>query len=51
MKLKYMIYMSTALLTTGCNDAFLERAPQSLNDQTSGLPRMTSKRMPTVFTA
>lgn len=26
--------MSTALLTTGCNDAFLERAPQSLNDQT-----------------
>lgn len=34
MKLKYMIYMSTALLTTGCNDAFLERAPQSLNDQT-----------------
>lgn len=34
MKLKYMIYMSTALLTTGCNDAFLERVPQSLNDQT-----------------
>ena len=34
MKVKYMIYMTAALLTTGCNDAFLERAPQSLNDQT-----------------
>ncbi len=34
MKVKYMIYITAALLTTGCNDAFLERAPQSLNDQT-----------------
>ncbi len=29
-----MIYITASLLTTGCNDAFLERAPQSLNDQT-----------------
>ncbi len=34
MKVKYMIYITAALLTTSCNDAFLERAPQSLNDQT-----------------
>ncbi len=34
MKVKYMIYITASLLTTGCNDAFLERAPQSLNDQT-----------------
>ncbi|WP_294477761.1 RagB/SusD family nutrient uptake outer membrane protein [uncultured Bacteroides sp.] len=34
MKLKYMIYMATTLSLAGCNDAFLERAPQSLNEQT-----------------
>ena len=34
MKLKYMIYMVAALSLTSCNDAFLERSPQSLNDQT-----------------
>ncbi|WP_455591000.1 RagB/SusD family nutrient uptake outer membrane protein [Bacteroides sp.] len=34
MNLKYMIYMVTALSLTSCNDAFLERSPQNLNDQT-----------------
>lgn len=34
MKLKYVIYMTTALSLTSCNDAFLERSPQSLNEQT-----------------
>ena len=33
MKLKYL-FLSAALLslTTGCNDSFLDRAPQELND-------------------
>lgn len=39
MKLKHILYSSilgvaTATSLTGCNDAFLERAPQSLNDNT-----------------
>lgn len=34
MKLKYIIYTVVALSLTSCNDAFLERSPQSLNDQT-----------------
>lgn len=34
MNLKYMIYMVAALSLTSCNDAFLERSPQNLNDQT-----------------
>lgn len=33
MKLKYIFYMAAALSLTGCNDSFLERSPQSLNDQ------------------
>ncbi len=34
MKLKYMIYIAATLSLTSCNDAFLERAPQNLNEQT-----------------
>lgn len=34
MKLKYMIYIGATLSLTSCNDAFLERAPQNLNEQT-----------------
>lgn len=36
MKLKYLLYSSIigAATLTSCNDAFLERAPQSINDQT-----------------
>ena len=33
MKLKYVLYMAAALSLTGCNDSFLERGPQNLNDQ------------------
>lgn len=33
MKLKYIFYMTAALSLTGCNDSFLERGPQDLNDQ------------------
>ena len=33
MKLKYILYMAAALSLTGCNDSFLERGPQNLNDQ------------------
>lgn len=36
MKLKYLLYSSIIGVTTltGCNDAFLERSPQNINDQT-----------------
>lgn len=34
MKLKYLFYMAAALSFASCNDDFLERAPQDLNDQT-----------------
>ena len=36
MKLKYLLYSSIIGVTTltGCNDAFLERSPQEINDQT-----------------
>lgn len=35
MKFKYLIYMTTALSVLGsCNDSFLERAPQDINDNT-----------------
>ena len=36
MKLKYLLYSSIigATTLTGCNDAFLERSPQEINDQT-----------------
>ena len=34
MKLNYLLYATVALTITGCNDDFLERAPQDLNDQT-----------------
>lgn len=34
MKLKYTLYLAAALLVSGCNDGFLDRSPQSLNDQT-----------------
>lgn len=35
MKFKYLLYMTTALCVfTGCNDSFLERAPQNINDNT-----------------
>ena len=33
MKLKYVLYMAAALSLTGCNDSFLERGPQNLNDK------------------
>lgn len=33
MKLKYVLYMAAALSLTGCNDSFLERGSQNLNDQ------------------
>lgn len=36
MKLKYILYMAAALSLTGCNDSFLERGPQNLNDQSFG---------------
>lgn len=34
MKLQYLLYMTAALSLTSCNDAFLEREPQSINDGT-----------------
>ena len=36
MKRKYLLYslIAGAFTLTGCNDAFLERAPQTLNDET-----------------
>ena len=34
MKLKYIVCIAASLSLAGCNDAFLERAPQSLNEQT-----------------
>lgn len=33
MKLKYIFYVAAALSLSSCNDSFLERAPQALNDQ------------------
>ncbi|EJW91014.1 lipoprotein [gut metagenome] len=33
MKLKYICMMAAALSLTSCNDSFLERGPQDLNDQ------------------
>ena len=38
MKLKYVLYMAAALSLTGCNDSFLERGPQNLNDQSFWIP-------------
>lgn len=32
MKLKYIFFLSAALSLTGCNDGFLDRGPQDLND-------------------
>ena len=34
MKLKYIFFLSAALSLTGCNDGFLDRGPQDLNDKT-----------------
>lgn len=34
MKIQYLLYMAAALSFTSCNDAFLDRSPQSLNDET-----------------
>lgn len=34
MKLQYLLYMTAALSLTSCNDAFLDRESQSINDGT-----------------
>lgn len=34
MKLKYILFLSASLSLAGCNDSFLERGPQDLNDNT-----------------
>lgn len=34
MKLKYIICVASLLMATGCNDGFLERSPQNINDKT-----------------
>ena len=35
MKIKYLFYIGVATLAlSGCNDGFLERAPEAINDKT-----------------
>lgn len=42
MKIKYLFYIGVATLAlSGCNDGFLERAPEAINDKPSGIPQET----------
>lgn len=47
MKIKYLFYIGVATLAlSGCNDGFLERAPEAINDKTFWNNVQETKRMP-----